>query len=584
MTVLTNVSADYSIKKDWRMDGLKSGFNKNMGKKWGALVLLLFFCTFVSVLSEKIAAKETGLKAVIINKFYDDITSEGAITDPVVTDPALIVNTVSVSGIRVHFIDVDHGCSTIVQCGDKVMVIDGGPMVKYNQQTESWTTKSIGERTKNYLNELGIIKLDYIIASHPHKDHIEGLIPVLNEFPTEKLIMPDVDYEKQSTTVYKKFLTAVTEREGLKVEYPEAGESFKLGDAKVTILAPNSENYSDINNYTIVLKIKYGSRTFIICGDCLKESEEEMINSGYGLAADVILVPHHGIAGEHTYSEDHFPFLKKLKPKYAVISKNMLASWKLLEQLRKTADVYCTYSSGTIVFDSDGESMDVSMDVGNEPDYYASDTFILTSRDKELGFIGVNEESNDFNCYKKDITLKFSGYYGIHSYQEIAWQKVASGSSMDVNGSWKVGKKVTLKNDFNGWFYVRYKNEKGQYIYTRTERIALDKTGIKNPAITSKKSESVKAVSVGKKNPKEPLVLKGKTKLNFSAVFGKSMEKEIAYQIVKDGKSYDKNGEWITGNSVTLKAGFKGNVYVRYTDGCGRNVYRKSNYIKVVKK
>lgn len=531
---------------------------------------------------------ETGVSDNVITSDSSITTNSAIATDSaIVTDPALVINTVSVSGIRVHFLDVDHGMSVVVQCEDEIMVVDGGPTIKYYQPTESWTNESIGQRTKDYLNKLGILKLDYVVASHPHLDHIQGLTPVIKEFPVEQLLMPDVDYETQcKTNTYKLFLEAVALSQGTKVSYPKPGYEFMLGGAKVQVLSPASAYYSDVNNYSIVLRIDYKKRSFLLCQDCLKETEAEMMEGGYNIKADVVMVPHHGIAGVFAYSEDHLPFLRKVSPKYAVISNNILASYTVLGELRKTADVYCTFSSGTIVMESDGNSMDISMDYGKEPDFYASDNLILTCRDKEQAFIDIKEEDEEMLCYKKPITFKFSGNYGIHSYQEIAYQKVVStvsGNSFDVDGKWKAAAKLKVEKDFAGWVYVRYTNEKGEYIYAKTKEFAVDQKGITSPVISSNKSSSVKGYKITKKDSKTPLVIKGKTRLDFSAVSGKSGIKEIAFQKVRTGETFDKDGEWVVRDKAVLKKGFKGMVYVRYTDGCGRVKYRKTRLIQVKK-
>lgn len=561
------------------------------------LVFCLFFVIQASVAEAKtIETAENAIRseqAKLIT--YDsrikleqaDLTvSDGAIAteSAIVTNPALIENTVSVSGIKVHFLNVDHGMSVIVQCEDEIMIVDGGPTIKYYQPTESWTNESIGQRAKDYLTKMGIVKLDYVVASHPHLDHIQGLTPIINKFPIEQIFMPNVDFEQYPTNTHKLFLEAVTLSQGTKVSYPRPGYEFTLGGAKVKILSPASDYYEDVNNYSIVLKIEYKNRSFLLCQDCLKETEAEMMEAGYDLKSDVILVPHHGIAGVFAYSEDHLPFIRKVSPKYAVISNNILASYTVLGELRKTADVYCTFSSGTIVMESDGKSMDISMDYGNDPDFYASDNLVLTCRDKNQAYMGTDEQDDEFRCYKKPITLKFSGNYGIHSYTEIAYQKVvdtASGNSFDADGKWTAAGKLKVSKDFAGWVYVRYTNEKGKYIYVKTKKFAVDQKGITSPVISAERSSKIRGYKLSKKDSGTPLVIKGKTKLNFSAAAGKSGIKEIAFMKVREGETFNKDGEWVVREKAVLKKGFKGRVYVRYTDGCGRVKYRKTGLIRI---
>lgn len=490
---------------------------------------------------------------------------------------------VSQSGLTVHFVNVDHGSCTILQCDGQTMVVDGGPLVKYNQATESWTDIPIGERAKNYLVALGVQKVDYVVASHPHADHINGLVPVLDTFPVDRVLMPPVDYPNTiATASYRKFLDAVTYN-GAPVTYPTVGSEFMLGSAKITVIAPNSDWYEDANNYSIVLRVDYGEKSFMICGDCLKESEAEMMELGYDLKVDVMAVPHHGIAGVNTYATDHYEFIRAVQPLYAVVSKNMVASYPLLAVLRETADVYYTHSSGTVVFHTDGKTFDISMDHGDEPDFYASDYLTVDCRDPEMELLSIEKENPITQFYRKKITLKFSGHYGFHQYTKIETMIVPEGQEFDSNGSWVEGSKVVIDKDFAGRVYLRYTNEKGNYIYAVTKGFAVDMTGIREVIIKSNRSDAVKTVKQSKVN-KKPITFEKKPIVSASAITGVSGVKEISYQLVKTGKTFKKDGNWTVGDQVLLKRNFSGNVYFKIVDNCGRVKIRKTPWVSVLKK
>lgn len=569
---------------------------KSRGKRAFALQIAAFFfvlllCGVATVRAEaaqKTSAVGSAKASIQLLDAVLSADSSGTVpTGSAVTDPSDVISTGSAittpTGLTVHFVNVDHGSCTILQCDGQTMVVDGGPLVKYNQATESWTNISIGERAKNYLVALGVQRVEYVVASHPHADHINGLVPVLNTFPVDHVLMPPVDYPGTiSTASYRKFLDAVTYN-GAPVTYPTVGTEFMLGSAKISVIAPNSDWYEDANNYSIVLRVDYGEKSFLICGDCLKESEAEMMAAGYDLDVDVMTVPHHGIAGVNTYATDHYDFIRAVQPLYAVASKNMVASYPLLSVLRETADVYYTHSSGTVVFHTDGTSFDISMDHGTEPDFYASDILSVDCRDPQMELLSIEKDNPITQFYRKKITLKFSGHYGFHQYTKIETMLVPEGQEFDANGSWVEGSKVVVDQDFAGRVYLRYTNEKGEYIYAVTKGFAVDQTGIQKVIISSDRSQAVRAVKKSRQNRK-PITFTKKPVISASAITGVSGIREISYQLVAYGEELQKDGEWIVGDQVKLKRRFNGNVYFKITDSCGRVKIKKTPWLYVEKK
>ncbi len=163
----------------------------------------------------------------------------------------------------------------------------------------------------DYLESQGVKKLDYVIGTHPHEDHIGGLDNVINSFDIGKIIMPKVS---NNTKTFEDVLNAISNK-GLKVTTPIPETNYSLSKAKFKILAPNSASYEDLNNYSIVIKLTFGKNTFLFEGDAEDIPENEMIANGYNLKADLLKVGHHG-SNSSTTSD----FLKLVSPKYAVIS------------------------------------------------------------------------------------------------------------------------------------------------------------------------------------------------------------------------------------------------------------------------
>ncbi|MDU1601571.1 MAG: ComEC/Rec2 family competence protein [Clostridium sp.] len=251
----------------------------------------------------------------------------------------------NVSGeLKVHFIDVGQADSILIQQGNENMLIDAG-----NNEDE--------DTIKSYLNNLGITEFKYVVGTHAHEDHIGSLDYIMNSFKVGKIYFPKV------TATTKKFenLVKAVKNKGMQFTAPKVGEIFNLGQAKCTILAPNSNNYEDANNDSIVIKLEYGSNSFMFTGDAEDVSEKEMLSKGLDLKADVLKVGHHG-----SKSSSCDEFLNTVNPKYAVISvgKDNDYGHPNKESLQRLSSrgiqIYRTDESGTIVATSDGYNITFS--------------------------------------------------------------------------------------------------------------------------------------------------------------------------------------------------------------------------------
>lgn len=265
--------------------------------------------------------------------------------------------------LKVHFIDVGQADSILITENGHSMLIDAGNNADANLVV-------------NYLKSQGVSKLDYVIGTHPHEDHIGGLDVAINSFNIDKVYMP----KKTTTTeTYKDVINAIKNK-NLKVTVPTPGTSFKLGDASCQILAPNGSDYEDANNYSIVIKITYGNNSFLLTGDAEDISEKEMLDKGYGLKADVLKVGHHGSRSSTTEA-----FLNKVNPKYAVISLGKGNDYghphkSTMDRLKsKNIPVYRTDESGTIVATSNGKTISFSAKAGS---YTYNDNNKSTSNNK----------------------------------------------------------------------------------------------------------------------------------------------------------------------------------------------------------
>lgn len=202
------------------------------------------------------------------------------------------------SGFAIHFLDVGQGDAAIILCDGEVMMIDGG-------------SPGNSDFIYSYLkNTLQIEHIDYMIASHPHDDHIGGLSGALNACTVGKVYSPILEYGSRAFSSLIKY----TEKQGLELTLPVTGETFFLGSAEVQILGPLKE-YDSMNDMSIIVRIVYGETSFLFTGDAEWDAEHDLVDSGYDLSADLLKVAHHGSDTSSSYV-----FLREVLPVFAIIS------------------------------------------------------------------------------------------------------------------------------------------------------------------------------------------------------------------------------------------------------------------------
>lgn len=266
--------------------------------------------------------------------------------------PNTAVSSISAGNgtMEVHFIDAGQADAIFIRLPDgKIMQIDAGK-------------NNTGDEITDYIKSQGVEKVDYLIGTHPHEDHIGGLDNVIKEFDIGKIYMPRVSPSETPTTqTYEDVLTAVKNK-GLTITAPHAGDIIIEGESYTAeVLSPKREDYTDLNEYSIVIKLTYGSEKFLFMGDAEAINEREIIDAGYDIDADVLKLGHHGSSTSSTAD-----FLKKVSPDYAVISCGAGNSYghphdEVLERCSNLKiNILRTDTDGTVVMKTDGESIEVS--------------------------------------------------------------------------------------------------------------------------------------------------------------------------------------------------------------------------------
>ena len=244
--------------------------------------------------------------------------------------------------LKVYFFNVGQGDSSmLVLPGAQEVLIDGGP--------DSNVMSEIGKAMPFFDREI-----ELVILTHPHADHVVGLIDVLEHYKVDEVWLTNVDYESEP---YSKFKRLVADK-NIKTYSPQVGDIQRIGELKIQTLAP-TEDYSgkkveNINNTSIVSKISYKDISFLMTGDAELDEQTEVLKNGFDLSSQVLKEPHHG---SEKVSED---FINKVNAKVTIIScgKNNqygFPNGQTLDKLKKiSSEIFRTDEKGTIFFKTNG--------------------------------------------------------------------------------------------------------------------------------------------------------------------------------------------------------------------------------------
>ncbi len=258
--------------------------------------------------------------------------------------------TPKIYDLEVHFIDVGQADSIYIKLpNQKQMIIDAG-------------NNADGDVVVNYLKNQGVTKLNYVIGTHAHEDHIGGLDDVIDEFIVEKVYLPWDD--EADTKTYEDVLEAI-DNKGLKITMAKCevvlfDEEVNGKILKAVMLSPISKQYADTNNYSPVIKLTYEKTKYLFTGDAEKKVEEEILRNNADVDADVLKLGHHG---SNTSTGE--AFLNAVSPKIGIITVGEGNSYghpspEIISLLvKKGIEIYRTDEVGTIIVSSNGKDIDV---------------------------------------------------------------------------------------------------------------------------------------------------------------------------------------------------------------------------------
>lgn len=260
--------------------------------------------------------------------------------------------TVTGGTVEIHMINMGQGDSILVLAPEGNILFDAG-----KDTTESESAVS------NYLDNLGIERLDYVVFTHPDEDHIGGADMIIRDYTVGTVFMEKYTYADE-TSQYTE-LVAELDKKGIEPYDPAPNYEFTIGELHLKVLGPvgeNSTESSEKNNNSIVMRLDFGESSFLMTGDAEKKAEDSLLEtySAAELDCDVLKVGHHGSNGSSSKN-----FLEAVTPEISIISckagnKYNHPGADTLERLEKIgSEIYRTDEDGHIVLVSDGTDIKV---------------------------------------------------------------------------------------------------------------------------------------------------------------------------------------------------------------------------------
>lgn len=304
---------------------MKPGSYLSPSARLGLIALVLFAALFLPAAAQTTASNATNVYL------------------PVIFGPAAPAPV----QVEVNFLDVGQGDAILIRSSEGMTaLIDGGE-------------RSPG--VMGHLNARGVTAIDLMVATHPHSDHIGGLIEVLAALPVDTVV---TNGQPHTTQTYEDFLDGIF---NARADYVEAqrGDTVDFGSLAFEVLHPSRPFDSDLNENSLVLRLEVGEVTFLFTGDAESGAEAQMVSAGLPLEADILKVGHHG-SSTSTSSE----FLARVSPFVAVYMAGVGNSYghpseeTIGRLMNAGVIVFGTDVNGTVTVTTDGKITKVTAEKG----------------------------------------------------------------------------------------------------------------------------------------------------------------------------------------------------------------------------
>lgn len=261
---------------------------------------------------------------------------------------AVCLRTLPDGKLHVHVMDIGQGDAILITLPtNERILVDGGPDDKVISELSR--AMPFYEKT-----------IDMVILTHPHADHVNGLVEVLKRYQVKNVLMTGVEYKSPG---YAAFLEEIYQRK-IPVIFATGKDDFQLGTSIIDMLFPfnsmQGQSCVNIHCSMIVFRLIYGENVFYFSGDMEMEKENELIRAGLDLRADFLKVGHHG-----SHTSTTAPFLDRLRPKYAAVSCGVDNKFHhphpgTIQRLQeRKITFFRTDLDGTVEVTSDGKNMEM---------------------------------------------------------------------------------------------------------------------------------------------------------------------------------------------------------------------------------
>lgn len=261
---------------------------------------------------------------------------------------------VNINALTVKVLDVGQGDSILIRTAEQVVLVDSGDSANSKKLLVMLAKEKIG-------------KIDKVIITHPHADHLGGMPAVMDRYSIVHI------YDSGQTTtskLYRKYLTIIKNKK-IQFSVVKEGQTIDIGgNTMLQVLAPSQPYFtgtrSDINNNSIVLKLVSKDFSMLLTGDAEKNTEQRLVKQyGAKLKSNILKVGHHGSS-----SASSTLFIKKVAPAEAVISSGANNDYhhphsSVLKKYNKgKIAIYRTDLHGTITIRSDGRTYSIEKEKG----------------------------------------------------------------------------------------------------------------------------------------------------------------------------------------------------------------------------
>lgn len=297
-------------------------------------------------------------------------------TDTHQDNEILTAETTNDNLATIYYFDVGQADCTLIVSGEDTMLIDTGDI-------------ETSDKVIQYLSDVGIVDIDYLVLTHPHSDHIGGAPDIINNYNINNILMPN---KTTTSKIFEKTLDAIEEN-GYNITIPEQNTTYNIGYGTFTILSDQTIDWGDdLNDSSIILRVEFGETSFMFSGDATEKVEESILNVFDDISSTVLKVGHHG-----SYTSTSNLYLSAISPTYGIIScgKDNEYGHPHEVTLNKLEDLnvqyYRTDELGTIIVQTDGKSVTFNStpssnkNTDNKDNVFVDETtYVLNTNSKKI--------------------------------------------------------------------------------------------------------------------------------------------------------------------------------------------------------